>query len=109
MKESGSGEVEPWRAGEVVGRGGVARMREASKGGADGGRERCSTRGAARRLEKAAPEAAPWFLAHWKWDIRRQELWAAWQQEEGGARHWVGSRKGKKTDWYSRGGGVKLL
>ena len=34
---------------------------------------------------------------------------AAWQQEEGGARHWVGSGKGKKTDWYSRGGGVKLL
>ena len=84
-------------------------MREASKGGADGGRERCSTRGAARRLEKAAPEAAPWFLAHRKWDIRRRELWAAWQQEEGGARHWVGSGKGKKTDWYSRGGGVKLL
>ena len=55
----GHGGAHPRAVGEVTACGGVARMREASKGGADGGRERCSTRGAARRLEKAAPEAAP--------------------------------------------------
>ena len=66
-------------AGGVVCRGGVARMRESSRGGAGGGWTSRATRGSGEVVLQSKIGATPWDWGRRSWDAAAVNCGAAWR------------------------------